>query len=353
LIRTPLTELLGIEHPVVSAGMGAGAADGELAGTVSAAGGLGVIGGSFVPPDELRAMVRRARELTANPIGINLLLHATEDRIDDVLHERPAVFSTAWPRDDQDLHAIFARAHDAGAKVMHAVQTAADAERAVEAGADVVVAQGAEAGGHVGLIGTSVIVRQVVLAIAPVPVVAAGGFADGAGLAAALALGAAGALLGTRFLATEEAPLAPWEKEAIVASDGSDTIVTTVNDTLTGRDWPGARVRMKRTRFVEEWLGREPELRRRRAEVWEKLARADEAEDAEKKLGRSLDEVFPKEDYQIMHTLLFPRDVVHIENLGGDIDQVLDQKVTFGCFPWRFQGGEAAFCRAVAFLDWS
>jgi kynurenine formamidase len=79
--------------------------------------------------------------------------------------------------------------------------------------------------------------------------------------------------------------------------------------------------------------------------------RADEAELAEEKLGRSLDEVFPREDYQIMHTLLFPHDVIHIENLGGEIDQVLDQRITFGCFPWRFQGGEAAYCRAVAFLD--
>jgi kynurenine formamidase len=79
--------------------------------------------------------------------------------------------------------------------------------------------------------------------------------------------------------------------------------------------------------------------------------RADEAEDCEAVLGRSLDEIFPKGDYQIMHTLLFPHDVVHIENVGGQIDEVLDRKVTFGCFPWRFQGGEAAFCRAVAFLD--
>ena len=79
--------------------------------------------------------------------------------------------------------------------------------------------------------------------------------------------------------------------------------------------------------------------------------RADEAEEAEKKLGRSLDDIFPKADYQIMHTLLFPHDVIHIENLGGHIDQVLDQKVMFGCFPWRFQGGEASPCRAVAMLE--
>jgi kynurenine formamidase len=80
--------------------------------------------------------------------------------------------------------------------------------------------------------------------------------------------------------------------------------------------------------------------------------RPDEAEEAEQALGRSLDEVFPKSDYQIMHTLLFPHDVIHIENLGGAIDDVLDQRIQFGCFPWRFQGGEAAMCRAVAFLDY-
>ena len=79
--------------------------------------------------------------------------------------------------------------------------------------------------------------------------------------------------------------------------------------------------------------------------------RPDEAEDAEAALGRSLDEVFPRQDLQIMHTLLFPHDVIHIENLGGEIDEVLDQRIQFGCFPWKFVGGEAAFCRAVAFLE--
>src|SRR5256885_12193742 len=78
--------------------------------------------------------------------------------------------------------------------------------------------------------------------------------------------------------------------------------------------------------------------------------RADEAEDAEKKLGRSLDEIFPKADYQIMHTLLFPHDIIHIENLGGRLDEVLDRKILFGCFPWRFPGGAAPLCRAASLL---
>jgi len=282
--------------------MGGGHTSGDLVGHVSKAGGLGVIGASFVPPQEVAGMVDRARAITNKPIGINLLLHATEDRIDEVLGYEPAVFSTAWPRDDQDLTAIFARAHERGAKVMHMTPSLPDAQRAAEAGADVIIAQGTEGGGHVGLMGTSVIVRQVVRAVAPLPVLAAGGVGDGAGLAAALALGAAGALLGTRFLATDEAPVEPYLKDAIVRSDGHDTVITTVADTLSGRDWPGAYDRIARTRFVERWLGREPELRRHRDEVWESLERADESGDVDNTLmwfGQSaglVESILPAED---------------------------------------------------------
>jgi NAD(P)H-dependent flavin oxidoreductase YrpB (nitropropane dioxygenase family) len=161
---------------------------------------------------------------------------------------------------------------------MHMVSRVEDAARAAEAGADVIVAQGNEGGGHVGEIATTVIVRQVVKAVAPIPVLAAGGFVDGAGLAAALALGADGLLLGTRFLATDEAPVEAAYKRAIIASRGDDTIVTTVADTLSGRDWPGAWSRVRRTRFVEEWLGREPELRRRREAVRALLEAAEESD---------------------------------------------------------------------------
>jgi NAD(P)H-dependent flavin oxidoreductase YrpB (nitropropane dioxygenase family) len=279
VIQTAFTELLGIEHPVVSAGMGGGMADGELAARVSEAGALGVIGASWLSPEELRAMTRHARGITSKPIAINLLLFGNEQLLDDVLREEPAVLSTAWPRDDQDLRAIFAKARERGVRVMHMVPTLDDAVRAAEAGADVIVAQGTEGGGHVGLMGTMVIVRQVAKAVSPVPVLAAGGLADGAGLAAALALGAHGVLLGTRFLATEECPVPDFYKRAIVASDGHDTIVTTVTDTFTGRDWPGAWARVARNRFVEEWTGREPELRRRREEVQARLEEAEEQQD--------------------------------------------------------------------------
>lgn len=280
-LRTAFTELVGVEHPIVSAGMGGGGPDGDLAGAVSAAGGLGLIGASWHDADEVRARVERVRDLTDAPFGVNLLLFGNEHLLDPVLDLAPPVLSTAWPRDEQDLGEIFARAHGRGAKVMHMVPSLPDALRAAEAGADVIVAQGTEGGGHVGEMGSSVLVRQVVKAVAPVPVLAAGGFADGAGLAAALALGADGVLMGTRFIATEEAPSAPAAKQAIVESDGHDTVLTSVPDTLGGKDWPGAWSRVKRTRFVEAWLGREPELIRRRAEVRAQLAAARERGDRE------------------------------------------------------------------------
>jgi NAD(P)H-dependent flavin oxidoreductase YrpB (nitropropane dioxygenase family) len=275
-IRTRFTELVGVEHPVVSAGMGGGAAGGELAGRVSEAGGLGVVGASWLDADAMRTEVERARELTAKPIGVNLLLFGNEALIEPALELEPAVFSTAWPRDDQDLAAIFARAHERGALVMHMVATLPDAGVAAEAGADVIVAQGTEGGGHVGEVATTVLVRQVVKAFPDMPVLAAGGLADGAGLAAALALGADGALFGTRFMASAEFAGSAFAKDVVVRSDGHDTVLTTVLDILQGREWPGAWSRAVRTRLVEEWLGREPELQRRRDVVRERLREARE-----------------------------------------------------------------------------
>src|SRR5690349_2357686 len=281
--------------------MGAGATSGELIAAVSEAGGLGVLGATFLPPGDVAEMFRTARGMTSRPLGINLLLHAAEERVDELLALEPQIFSTAWPRDDQDIDAIFAKTHAAGCKVMHMVPLAEDAVRAADAGADVIVAQGFEGGGHIGELASTVIVRQTAKAVPELPVLAAGGFVDGAGLAAALALGADGVLLGTRFLATDEAPVEQAYKEAIVASDGTDTVVTTLSDSLSGRDWPGAWVRLKRTRFVERWLGREPELRRRRAELWEEVGAFQEsnADDGLMWVGQSaglIDEIKPAGD---------------------------------------------------------
>lgn len=159
---------------------------------------------------------------------------------------------------------------------MHMSSAVADGRRAADAGADVIVAQGTEGGGHVGLIGTMVLVPMVVEAVAPVPVVAAGGraggLADGARLAAALVLGAEGGLFGTRFLATREAPLPDAFKQVIVNADGHDTVLTEIPDVAAGTVWPGAYARVQRNRFVDAWTGREGELRYRRAEVAAGLA---------------------------------------------------------------------------------
>ena len=271
MIRTAFTELLGIKHPIALAGM-AGDTTPDLVAAVTNAGGLGILGVSDKAPEQLDRAVAETREKARGPFGLNLLLNfMSDEEIDLVLAKRPAVFSTAWPGDGQDLKAIFAKAHDAGAKVLHMVSTVVDALKAAEAGADVIVAQGTDGGGHIGLVGTVVIVPAVANAVAPIPVLAAGGIADGRGLAAMLALGASGVLMGTRFIATTEAPLHDAFKQKIVDSDGTDTIVTDVGDVMLGGDWPGAFARVVRNRVIERWLGRLNELRRRRDEAYRQM----------------------------------------------------------------------------------
>jgi NAD(P)H-dependent flavin oxidoreductase YrpB (nitropropane dioxygenase family) len=278
-MQTRLTALLGIEHPVVLGGM-AGATSPALVAAVSNAGGLGTHGCTGRSPGQITELGSAIRALTDQPFGLNLLLFLSGDAaIDAVLAARPAVLSTAWCWPDFDLETVFTKAHHAGVRVMHMVSTVHEARRAADAGADVIVAQGTEGGGHVGLMGTVVLVPQVVRAVAPVPVVAAGGVADGAGLAAAVMLGAEGVLLGTRLLATPEAPLPAAYKEAICGSDGHDTLLTELPDVIAGNVWPGAYARMLRTAFVQEWLGRESEVRRNRAELASRLRRARETGD--------------------------------------------------------------------------
>jgi NAD(P)H-dependent flavin oxidoreductase YrpB (nitropropane dioxygenase family) len=279
VLKTRACTLLGIEHPVVLAGMGS-ATNPQLVAAVSNAGGLGILGCALHAPDDIPSVTSAIRDLTHGSFGLNLLLFMADDAtVEAVLAARPPVFSSAWAWPEQDLAALFARAHAVGAKVMHMVSTVDEAHRAAESGADVIVAQGTEGGGHVGLMSTLVLVPQVVRAIAPVPVLAAGGIADGAGLAAALALGAEGVLLGTRFLATPEAPLPDSYKQAIVDSDGHDTLLTEIPDVAAGRVFPGAYLRVRRNRFIEEWIGREGELRRRRSEVAASINRAREVGD--------------------------------------------------------------------------
>lgn len=271
--------VLGIQHPVVLGGMGSGTSP-ELVAAVSNAGGLGVQGCAGRSPDDVATLAAAIRGQSDRPFGLNLLLfQADEAAVEAVLAARPPVVSTAWPVPTFDLAGLYARVHAIGARAMHMVSSVEEARRAAEAGADVIVAQGTEGGGHVGLQGTLVLVPQVVRAVAPIPVLAAGGIADGVGMAAALMLGAEGVLLGTRFLATPEAPLPATYKQAICNSDGHDTLLCELPDVINGQLWPGAFARALRTPFVQEWLGREGEVRRRRAELRERVTRARQSGD--------------------------------------------------------------------------
>jgi NAD(P)H-dependent flavin oxidoreductase YrpB (nitropropane dioxygenase family) len=281
-LHTPLCDLLHITHPIVLGGMASGTSV-PLVAAVSNGGGLGTLGASGRSPAEIREATARIRDLTTAPFGLNVLLfYHDEETVETVLAQRPAVAAFAWPTADQALADLFARAHDVGAQVMHMASRLDEAVRAVEAGADIIVAQGSEGGGHVGVMSTMVLVPQVVAAVAPKPVLAAGGIADGRGLAAALALGASGVLLGTRFLATPEAPLHPNFKQAILASDGHDTDLTEIPDLITGRVWPGAFARTWRNALIREWAGREWQVRQQRPRIAAEVAAARAAGDAER-----------------------------------------------------------------------
>jgi NAD(P)H-dependent flavin oxidoreductase YrpB (nitropropane dioxygenase family) len=282
ILRTKVCDILGIEYPVLLAGMGPTAGGGRgsaatapLVAAVSNAGGLGVLGGAGFNPDALREEIRRIREMTDKPFGVDLLFPSNAVRIEpqkegqsvadwrsqipdeyweaitklraqfgipDVRQERPAGVR-GWRVEDQvevvldERVPVLAsglgnpapsvpRCRELGIKVVALVGNTKNARRVAEGGADIVVAQGTEAGGHTGRIGTLALVPQVVDTVAPTPVVAAGGIADGRGLAAALALGAHGVWCGTAFLATYEANLYDWQKERIVNATEEDTTVT-------------------------------------------------------------------------------------------------------------------------------
>ena len=275
MIRTKFCDLLGIEHPVALGGMGGGFTRPGMVAAVSEAGGIGALSCSGLSPEQIHDAAAAMRSHTNKPYALNFLLFLTDDEcFAAALEEKPAAIALAWPRREQDLKSFIDRSHDAGCKVTLMAGTVADAERGVEAGADVIIAQGTEGGGHVGWMASMVLTPMIVDAVAPVPVLSAGGIADGRGLAAALALGADGALLGTRFIASDEAPIHDNFKQAIVDSDGHDTVLTEITDLAAGVIWPGAMSRAKRNRFVERWIGREWDLRRHQAQAFARLQSA-------------------------------------------------------------------------------
>jgi nitronate monooxygenase len=263
MLKTKICELFGIEYPIISAGMG-GVALAELAGAVSEAGGLGTIGLVGFGPEALGKEIAAARQLTTKPLAGNLIVPFLRPGLVEAVVQTPIQALTFFWGDARQHAESIGLAHKSGIKVIWQCGSAEEARWAKEARADAVIAQGFEAGGHVRGMTTSItLIPEVRDAIGDLPVIAAGGLADGRGLAAALALGADGAVFGTRFLATREARAASSYKGSVVQSNAINTLYTTLYDI----GWPDAPHRVLRTPLVDRWeaAGR-PESGRRPGE---------------------------------------------------------------------------------------
>src|SRR5215469_11664620 len=253
MLTTPLCRQLGIELPILNAPMGMGIAGPELAAAVSNAGGLGTLG-SLPLASSIGEQIRRTRALTSKPFLANLIIAVLQgDELAACFDAGPPILGLFGG----DPRPFVQDAHRRGIKVVPQVASVAEAVAAVEGGVDAIISQGVEAGGHVlGTSSLSVVVPAIVDAVRPVPVIAAGGIADGRGLVAALALGAQAVSMGTRFLASDEAAASPMYKELITRSRAEDTVLTGLFDI----GWPGAPHRVLRNRVVSEWedAGRPP-----------------------------------------------------------------------------------------------
>jgi enoyl-[acyl-carrier protein] reductase II len=250
-LRTPLCDQLGIEVPILLAGMG-GVAYAEVCAAVSEAGGFGTLGMASESPDGIRREMRAVRARTAKPFGVDLLAALPESMmqaIDVIISEGAKAFIAGLgvPRP------VIQRCHDAGLLVMSMCGKVSHAVAAEQAGCDVVVAQGTEAGGHTGQVAGMALIPQIVDAVS-IPVVAAGSIVDGRGLAAALAFGAQGVWMGTRFIASHEARAGEGYKKQITLTRDEDTVVT--------RCYSGKPMRVIRNPYVEDWERRPHEIKK-------------------------------------------------------------------------------------------
>lgn len=260
MISTRLTDRLGIQHPIVSAPM-ALAGGGALAAAVSRAGGLGLIGGGYGDTDWVRAQFAAAG---SERVGVGFITWSAQRSpgvVAEALEFRPAAVMLSFG----DPGVFAEQVKDVGALLICQCQNLDHVERAISVGADVVVAQGTEAGGHGSSRGTLSLVPEVADFLADrspnTLLLAAGGIADGRGLAASLMLGADGVLIGTRLWAAEEALVHPRHHQAIVESNGDSTIRSTVGDVVRGIDWPPEfTMRMRRNAFTDRWYGDETTL---------------------------------------------------------------------------------------------
>ena len=221
-MKTRITELLGCQYPIIQGGM-AWIAEHNLAAAVSNAGGIGLIAGGSAPIDYLREQIRLCKEKTDKPFGVNIMLMSpnAEDLAQLCIDEKVAVVTTGAGNPGKFIPAW----KEAGIKVIPVIPSVALAKRMERAGADAVVAEGTESGGHIGENTTMCLVPQVVDAL-EIPVIAAGGIADGRGIAASFMLGAEGVQIGTRFLASEECQIHPTFKELVVKAKDTDSVVT-------------------------------------------------------------------------------------------------------------------------------
>src|SRR6516162_1674700 len=253
MLRTRFCELFGIDAPIMVAPMGPDLTGPELVAAVCNAGGFGILQAQLCSPPLLRQQIRYLRTLTDKPFGVNFVLHFPHRAgIEVCIAERVAALSFFWGDPSEFIPA----AHGAGITVLHQVGSVDAAVCAHQVGVDVIIAQGSEAGGHVaGQVSTLVLLPRIVDAVTPALVLAAGGIGDARGLAAALCLGADGAVMGTRFLATPEANAHADYKAKLVAASEEDTVRTI----LFGNGWPHAPHRTLRTPFVTRWMPRESE----------------------------------------------------------------------------------------------
>lgn len=246
-MKTTLCDRLGIGVPIIQAAMG-GAVGPALVAAVSNAGGLGTLALGRADVETMRRYIRETRAMTTRPFAVNLNLEfPQQERLAACIDEGVPIISFFW----RDPASLMPQAKAGGAIVLHTVGSAAEARKAVDCGVDVIVAQGWEAGGHVrGTVATMPLVPAVVDAVRPTPVVAAGGIADGRGLAAALALGAAGVWVGTRFLASHEAAIHSRYRELLLRARETDTVYL---DNLFDVRWPNAPHRALRNKTVDAW----------------------------------------------------------------------------------------------------
>jgi enoyl-[acyl-carrier protein] reductase II len=251
-IRTPLCDMLGIEHPIMLAGMG-GVSYAELAAAVSNAGGFGTLGMAGRSQSEIKDEIKKTRDLTDKPFGVDLLAAVPEslERTADLIIEGGAkAFISGLGVPPPHLVKKF---HGAGLKVMNVNGTVKHAKSAESGGLDAVVAQGTEAGGHTGRVAGLALIPQIVDAV-KIPVIAAGSIVDGRGLAAALALGAQGVWMGTRFIASREAHAGGLYKQVIVEASDEDTIVT--------RSYSGKPMRVFRNDWTTDWEARPQDIQK-------------------------------------------------------------------------------------------